>query len=433
MGSGKRISRQDAKPCSEESDSSMRDFLMPSLGADMEAGTLVAWRKRAGDAIRRGDIVAEVDTAKGVIEVEVFVDGVVDRILVEPGHRVPVGTPLARLREVGEPATPGAPALEMPLAPVETGELPATAAVPPELAAPAPSVSPAAPRPTGAAVSRASPSARRLARERGVDLATVTGTGPRGTITQADVERAAAPVAPPAPPMSAATRAADTGDRLARMRRTIAAAMARSKREIPHFYLGTTIDLHRCVAWIASENDRRPAERRLLPGVLLLKATALALREVPELNAVWEHDGVVLRDAVHVGVAISLRQGGLVVAALHDTQSRSLDRLMDGLRDLTVRGRAGRLRSSELSDSTITVTSLGDRGVESVYGVIYPPQVALVGFGKVVERPWAGDGGLFVRPVVTATLAADHRVTDGHRGGLFLDAIDRLLQEPERL
>jgi pyruvate dehydrogenase E2 component (dihydrolipoamide acetyltransferase) len=230
-----------------------------------------------------------------------------------------------------------------------------------------------------------------------------------------------------------AVQAAGTGDRLVRMRRTIAAAMARSKREIPHYYLRTTIDMHRSIAWLAAENDRRPAERRLLPGALLLKATAFALREVPELNAVWEQDGVVLRDAVHVGVAISLRQGGLVVAALHDTQSRSLESLMDGLRDLTARGRAGRLRSSELSDSTITVTSLGDRGVESVYGVIYPPQVALVGFGKVVERPWAADGGLFVRPVVTATLAADHRVTDGHRGGLLLDAIDRLLQEPERL
>jgi pyruvate dehydrogenase E2 component (dihydrolipoamide acetyltransferase) len=415
----------------------MRDFLMPSLGADMEAGTLVAWRKQPGDAIHRGDIVAEVDTAKGVIEVEVFVDGVVERILVEPGRRVPVGTPLARLRETHEPAAAAITSAQgLPAAPVETGELPATSAVGlgSEQATAAPSVPSPAPRPTVAVGGRASPSARRLARERGVDLANVTGTGPRGTITQIDVERAAVPgPALAAPPVPEAVQAAGTGDRLVRMRRTIAAAMARSKREIPHYYLRTTIDMHHCIAWLAAENDRRPAERRFLPGALLLKATALALREVPELNAVWEQDGVVLRDAVHVGVAISLRQGGLVVAALHDTQSRSLESLMDGLRDLTTRGRAGRLRSSELSDSTITVTSLGDRGVESVYGVIYPPQVALVGFGKVVERPWAADGGLFVRPVVTATLAADHRVTDGHRGGLFLDAIDRLLQEPERL
>ena len=414
----------------------MRDFLMPSLGADMEAGTLVAWRKRLGDVVHRGDIMAEVDTAKGVIEVEIFAEGVVDGILVEPGRRVPVGTPLARLREAGEPAVAAvARAPEAFAAPVETGELPtaAVAAVARPVPPPAAQASPSR-RQVEAAVWRASPSARRLARERGVALTTVTGTGPRGTITQADVEQAAAAgSAPSAPPESAAAAAAGAADRLARMRRTIAAAMARSKREIPHYYLRTTIGMHRTVAWLADENDRRPAERRLLPGVLLLKATALALREVPELNAAWEHDGVVLRDVVHVGVAISLRQGGLVVAALHDTQSRSLDSLMDGLRDVTARGRAGRLRSSELSDSTITVTSLGERGVESVYGVIYPPQVALVGFGRVVDRPWAADGGLFVRPVVTATLAADHRVTDGHRGGLFLDAIDRLLQEPERL
>jgi pyruvate dehydrogenase E2 component (dihydrolipoamide acetyltransferase) len=217
------------------------------------------------------------------------------------------------------------------------------------------------------------------------------------------------------------------------MRRTIAAAMSRSKREIPHYYLSTTIDLHRALAWLDRENDRRSPEQRLLAGVVLLKAAALALREVPELNAVWEGDRVVVRPDVHVGVAISLRQGGLVILALHDTASRSLDDLMDGLRDLTARARAGRMKSSELSDSTITVTSLGDRGVDAVWGVIYPPQVAIVGFGKIVERPWAVDGGLFARRVVTATLAADHRVSDGHRGGLYLDAVDRLLQEPEKL
>jgi pyruvate dehydrogenase E2 component (dihydrolipoamide acetyltransferase) len=287
---------------------------------------------------------------------------------------------------------------------------------------------------------RISPAARRLARERRVDPALVSGTGRSGAITLADIERAAtqpaaiaaaSPVAPTAPGGRPAPGIST--DRLQRMRQTIAAAMARSKREIPHSYLATTIDLHRAVAWLTVENDRRRPEQRLLPGVLLLKAVSLALRQVPELNAVWEGGTVVLRETVHVGVAISLRQGGLVILALHDTASRSLDDLMDGLRDLTARARAGRMKSSELADSTITVTSLGDRGVESVYGVIYPPQVAIVGFGKIVERPWAAEGGLFVRPVVTATLAADHRVSDGHRGGLFLDAVDRLLQEPEKL
>jgi pyruvate dehydrogenase E2 component (dihydrolipoamide acetyltransferase) len=217
------------------------------------------------------------------------------------------------------------------------------------------------------------------------------------------------------------------------MRRTIAAAMARSKREIPHYYLATTIDLGRSMAWLAERNAAVPVAERLLPGVLLLKAAALAIGEVPELNAVWDGDRVVLRESVHVGVAIALRGGGLVILALHDTATRPLAELMVGLRDLTGRARAGRMKSSELADATLTVTSLGDRGVEAVYGVIYPPQVAIVGFGRIVDRPWAVNGGLVVRPVVTATLAADHRVSDGHRGGLFLDAVDRLLQEPEKL
>jgi pyruvate dehydrogenase E2 component (dihydrolipoamide acetyltransferase) len=404
----------------------METFLMPTLGADMEAGTLVAWRKQPGDALHRGDTLAEVDTEKGVIDVEVFHDGVLDAILVKPGARVPVGTPLAMIRTASEPAAaPVAVAAAPPPAPPETGEVRPSAAVAPTRPLPAPPLY--APALDALGRLRISPSARRLARELGVDPRLVKGTGREGAITRADIERAAAgkPAAPQAAPPSA--------DRLDRMRRTIAAAMSRSKREIPHYYLSTTIDLQRATAWLAAENESRPPEKRLLAGVMLLKAAALAVREVPELNAVWEGDRVVVKPEVHVGVAIALRRGGLVILALHDTASRSLDDLMDGLRDLTARARAGRMKSSELSDSTITVTSLGDRGVDAVWGVIYPPQVAIVGFGKIVERPWAVAGGLVVHRVVTATLAADHRVSDGHRGGLYLEAIDRLLQEPEKL
>jgi pyruvate dehydrogenase E2 component (dihydrolipoamide acetyltransferase) len=217
------------------------------------------------------------------------------------------------------------------------------------------------------------------------------------------------------------------------MRQTIAAAMSRSKREIPHYYLSTTIDMYPAMRWLADENQQRPPADRLLYGVLLLKATALALREIPELNAIWEGDRAHLQKDIHVGVAISLRQGGLVAPALHNTDLQSLDELMQNFRDLTLRARAGRLRSSEFTDATITVTSLGERGVETVFGVIYPPQVALVGFGKVVERPWSIDGNIVSRPLIIASLSADHRVSDGHRGGLFLNAIQRLLQEPEKL
>ena len=209
--------------------------------------------------------------------------------------------------------------------------------------------------------------------------------------------------------------------------------MARSKREIPHYYLSTTIDLKPALDWLTQENLKRGVEDRILYGVLLVKAVALALREVPELNAVWEQGGVVMKPEIHVGVAISLRQGGLIAPALHQVDKKPLGELMKDFRDLVQRARAGSLRSSELSESTITVTSLGEQGVESVFGIIYPPQVALVGFGKIQERPWIIDGQVVARPLIEATLSGDHRVSDGHRGGLFLSAVERLLQQPEKL
>jgi pyruvate dehydrogenase E2 component (dihydrolipoamide acetyltransferase) len=217
------------------------------------------------------------------------------------------------------------------------------------------------------------------------------------------------------------------------MRQAIAAAMARSKREIPHYYLSTTIDMSNAMRWLEKENHTRSIADRLLYGVLLIKAVALALKEVPELNALWKEGKADPSPSIHVGVAISLRQGGLVAPALHDTDRQSLSTLMKGFRDLVKRARAGTLRSSEMSEPTITVTSLGEQGVEAVYGVIYPPQVALVGFGKVVTRPWVVGEKVLPVPVVTASLSADHRVSDGHRGGLFLSAVDRLLQEPSQL
>jgi pyruvate dehydrogenase E2 component (dihydrolipoamide acetyltransferase) len=279
---------------------------------------------------------------------------------------------------------------------------------------------------------RVSPLARKLAATLGIDPTTLRGTGVGGAITREDVERAATDRRPGAGPAAAPTPARPRMD-VVRMRQAIAAAMARSKREVPHYYVAHTIDLHRALAWLADENARRPVTERLLYGVLLIKAVALALREVPELNGVWQGDRFEPSAAVHVGVAVSLRGGGLVAPALHDSDRQPLGALMSAFRDLVQRARGGGLRSSELSDATITVTSLGERGVESVLGIVYPPQVAIVGFGRIVERPWVVDGAVRPRPVVTATLSADHRVSDGHRGGLFLAAVEHLLQAPERL
>jgi len=241
-----------------------------------------------------------------------------------------------------------------------------------------------------------------------------------------DVERAAKA---PAPAPSKPGRA----DRLAAMRQAIAAAMARSKREIPHYYLGTTIDVSRAMSWLARENEQRPVTERVLFAALLLRAVAMSLAEVPELNGFWVDGAFKPSRSVHLAVGIALRGGGLVAPAIHDAERKGATEMMKALSDLITRARAGGLRSSELSDATITVTNLGDQGVETVYGVIYPPQVALVGFGKVVERPWVDSGALVARSVVNATLSADHRASVGHRGALFLAALDRLLQEPEKL
>jgi pyruvate dehydrogenase E2 component (dihydrolipoamide acetyltransferase) len=209
--------------------------------------------------------------------------------------------------------------------------------------------------------------------------------------------------------------------------------MARSKREIPHYYLSTTIDLSNAMAWLATENLKRPIVDRLLYGVLLIKAVALALREVPELNSTWKDGRLNHSVEINAGIAISLRAGGLVAPALLKTDEQNLDDLMKNFRDLVKRARAGSLRSSELSEPTITITSLGEQGAESVFGIIYPPQVAIVGFGRPRECPRTVQGQVVSRPVIEATLSADHRVSDGHRGSLFLSAVDRLLQHPEKL
>ena len=405
----------------------MAEFLMPRLGADMTAGKVVKWLKQPGDRIRRGEVIAIVETDKANVDVESFIAGVLEKILVEPGdERLPVGTPLALIRAEGaaEPAALAAAAAVVAAVPVPPAAVAPTAV---------PGTSEAAELAPAAATgerARVSPAARKRALELRLDPTKLTGTGPEGRVTLADVERAvqAAPAvrAEPSPADAAAARQL-------RMREAIATSMARSKREIPHYYLACTIDMGRALAWLAERNAGRAVTERLLYAVLLIKATALALREVPELNGFWIDNRAQRSEAIHAGIAISLRGGGLVAPALHNADRQSLDDLMRGFQDLVKRARAWSLRSSEIVDPTVTITSLGERGVESVFGIITPPQLALVGFGTPLERPWVIDGQVVPRPLLTATLSGDHRATDGHRGALFLAALDRLLQQPEAL
>ena len=375
---------------------------MPSLGADMDFGTVVEWRVKQGDVVHRGDIVAVVDTEKSDIDVEVFEDGVVEEVLVPEGKQVPVGTPLLRI-----------------------GSSRPTEPTPPKPTPPPPPAPPTPPTPARGFV-RASPRARAAAAAAGVDLAAVAGTGPLGAVTTADV---ASCRAEPDIPGRARQEAAAPD----RMRAAIASLMARSKREIPHYYLATTVDMTAAMAWLHARNADRPVDQRVLPVALLLKATARAARATAGINGFWKDGGFVPAPAVHLGVAVSLRGGGLLAPAIHDADTLSVQDLMAALVDLVRRARTGGLRGSEVSDPTITVTSLGDMGVEEVFGVIYPPQVAIVGFGRVHEEPRAVDGGVECRPVVRATLSADHRASDGHQGARFLAALDDLLQRPEDL
>ncbi|MEU3424991.1 2-oxo acid dehydrogenase subunit E2 [Streptomyces gardneri] len=464
----------------------MAEFTMPSLGADMDEGTLSQWLVHPGDRVARGDVVAVVETAKSAIEVECFENGTVDTLLVDEGTTVPVGTPLARIGTTAEseptadrpPSTPLVRRLAQdrhvdlaavhgsgpggritradvehagpesarapehdttvgPSEPTHTGIRRQPATKPARRkrsrsgaeAQSAPTARP--PRPVRSDDStgerqapqrvRSSPLARRLATELGVDIAEVTGTGQGGTVRAKDVRSAAA-----------AEGAAQTAVPNVAQAAT-ARLMSRSKREIPHFYLSTTVDMAAALKWMHARNRELPLSARLVPAALLFKAVALAARKVPELNGHWVDDGFVPAEDVRLGVAVSLRGGGLAAPALAHADALSVAEMMAALKDLVARTRGGRLRASETADPSLTVTNLGDQGVEAVFGVIYPPQVALVGLGRIVERPVAVNGLLGVRPVVTATLSADHRAADGATGARLLTTMDKLLQQPEEL
>jgi pyruvate dehydrogenase E2 component (dihydrolipoamide acetyltransferase) len=444
----------------------MGEFRMPSLGADMDEGTVLEWLVSPGDVVAKGDVVAVVDTAKSAVDVETFEGGVVEQILVAPGTKVAVGTPLAVIgAEVPAPAVAAAPAV--------------VAAAPIAVERPR--------KPPKRPPSKVSPVVRRYARQLGVDPATLDGTGPGGRVTHADVERVARPaaaaaqrprvtpyarrrarelgvdlgqvqapagqpiraehveaaaVAAPAVPYPRTVEPApavparpepSAQERTAAMRRAIGALMSRSKREVPHYYLTDTVDLTAAVEWLRRHNQDLPVAERVVVAALFCKATALAARRVPQLNGYWVDDAFQPADAVHLGVAVSLRGGGLVTPAVHDAANLSVTEMMAALRDLVERSRRGVLHRRELTEGTLTVTNLGERGAESVLGVIFPPQVGLVGFGRVTDAVRAVDGLVGVRPTTTVTLSGDHRASDGHTGGAFLDAVRTLLEHPEEL
>jgi pyruvate dehydrogenase E2 component (dihydrolipoamide acetyltransferase) len=445
----------------------MYEFRMPSLGADMDFGTIVEWRVASGDEVSRGQIVAEVETEKSNIEIEVFTNGRVHELLVPVGVEVPVGTLLATIATADEVIAPPMSAI------VVTAERADT--------------KPAAPVEAVAAVHGrvTSPLVRRLANQLHVDLDTVVPSGRGATITRADVEHAAEvaesqSAIPTTPPPSrprvsprARKRAAELGVDLSSLTPTqpgrpvvaddvqppamqrsrptsaprppavpaksaglspaVGRLMERSKQEIPHYYVSDDIDMTPALRWLERGNAQRSPTDRILSAALLLRAVVIAARDVPEMNGHYVDGGFRPSDSVHLAIAVSLRQGGLIAPVVRDADKLGLPALMKSMRDVVERARAGKLRSSDVEEGTITVTNLGDRGAAAVFGVIIPPQVAIVGFGRITERPWACDGLVGARSIVTASLSGDHRVSHGHTGARFLGALRAALTRPEEL
>jgi pyruvate dehydrogenase E2 component (dihydrolipoamide acetyltransferase) len=397
----------------------MIEFTMPSLGADMADGTLVEWLKKPGDEVKRGDIIATVETQKGLIDVEVFDEGIIEKLMINEDTKVPVGTVMALIN----PEKKTEPEKIMP----EVEKVPAIQPIE-EKVIPAPQ--PQAERQEV----KASPLAKRIAAENNIDLSMIKGTGENGAITRKDVESTIEQKKPePEEEISElATEQIKEQSISNTVRSAVAAAMSRSNREIPHYYLEKKIDLKKALAWMHEKNKELPVQKRLLPAALLIKAVAQSLKEVPELNALWDTD-LRMKTEINIGFVVSLRNGGIIVPTVHAADKKTVDEIMDSLNDLIPRARALRLRSSELSDSTITITSIGEGGADLVYGVIYPPQVAIIGFGGIAEQAYSENGLLGVHPMIQVSLAGDHRATDGLTGSRFLLTLNNHLQNPEAL
>lgn len=398
----------------------MSEFRMPSLGADMDSGTLVEWMKAPGDEVKRGDIIAVVETQKGAIEIEVFEDGVLEELLANPGDEIPVGRTLAYIRAPSETARQQRGAVT----PVPESE---TQAVKP--LATSTGIPPATPLPSPMQVARMTPAARRLAAEHQIDPANLKA-GTDGVIGLNEVQAsiAAASTRPETRPKPKA-HGIDPDE----MRRAIAAAMTRANREIPHYYVTSTVDMTPMMTWLTARNVNHPVEDRLLYAAPLLRAVALGFKKFPDLNGIFENGAFRPAEQVNIGVAISVRGCGLITPAILDTDAHDVDALMKKLNDLVKRARGGGLRSSELSMGTATLTNLGERTADALMPIIFPPQVAIVGCGQISERPWVVDGEVVVRQLIDITFAGDHRASDGRRGAQFLSHVASLLGNPEEL
>ena len=401
------------------------NVVMPQMGYDMREGTVVRWYKAEGDTVDRGEVIADIETDKATVEFEAYTGGVLGRIVAEAGVAVPVGELIAIITEPGE-AVPeaAAPAAATPAA------QPAPA---PAAAEPAPA---AAPAPSSDGGFRASPIARRLARERGIDLALVAGTGPNGRITERDVENyQAAPVAAepaPAPAPVPAAAPADSRIELSRMRQTIARVTSDSKSTAPHFYVTAEIDMGKAMSLRRDVNDAADPDNRVSVNDLMVKACALALAKHPKFNSFFRGDHLEVHGAMNIGIAIAL-ESGLILPGVSNCESKSLLEIAAGTKDLIARANSGTLRNEEYSSTTFSISNMGMFDVESFTAIIYPPHAAILAVGSVKQQPVVRDGELAVGTMMKATLSTDHRVADGAEAGQFLMEIKRVLENPVSL
>ena len=420
------------------------NVVMPQMGYDMREGTVVRWHKAEGETVNRGEVIADIETDKATVEFEAYTGGVLGRIVAEAGVAVPVGELIAIITEPGEAA---------PEAPAATGTAGAPAGGMASAASPAPAPAAVATAgaatdgaPAGAGEVRASPIARRLAREKGIDLALVTGTGPNGRITERDVNNyrpaaevvaaapamAPAPVAPAAVPPVVAPAPAGSRIELSRMRQTIARVTADSKSTAPHFYVTAEVDMGKAMALRREVNDAAAAANRVSVNDLMVKACALALAKHPKFNSFYRGDYLQVNGAMNIGIAIAL-ESGLILPGVSNCESKSLLEIAAATKDLISRANSGALRNEEYSETTFSISNMGMFDVESFTAIIYPPHAAILAVGSVKEQPVARDGQLAIGQMMKATLSTDHRVADGAEAAQFLMEIKRTLENPVSL
>jgi len=393
------------------------NVIMPSLGFDMTEGKLARWLKAEGERIEKGQPIAEIETEKATVEIEAAVSGVLAKVIVAAGQTVPIGTVIGIIGDAGETVA-------------ETPTAAAAPAPPP----PPPAAEATRAEPTAPSVSRvkASPLARKMAEDAGIDLARIKGTGPDGRVMERDVQAAIEAKSAPTPPPAAAGAPAAAPAPLSRMRRAIARRMAESKATAPHFYVTVEINMDEAMKMREQVNRLAPDAEKISVNDLIVAASARTLTRFPDLNASYRDGSLDRHPQINIGIAVAL-EDGLISPVLHDADRKSLRTVAAKSRALSERARSNKLRSGDLGPGTFTVSNLGMFDVDAFIAIINPPEAAILAVGAVTRRPIAAGGDIRIASLMKATLSVDHRVADGAQAGRFLQAFKTLLENPVNL